>query len=36
MDNLDPNAKAEGEYTDISNVQKFELTKEEYESRPGT
>lgn len=35
MDNTDPNARA-GEYNDLSSVEKFELTPEEYESRRDT
>lgn len=34
VDNTDPNARP-GEFSDLSAVDKFELTKEEYEARPG-
>lgn len=34
VDNTDPNARP-GEFSDLSAVDKFELTKDEYESRPG-
>lgn len=34
MDNTDPNARP-GEFSDLSAVDKFELTNEEYEARPG-
>lgn len=33
--NKDPNALAGGAYTDASQVEKFELTEQEYESRRG-
>ena len=35
VENTDPNAREGGEFTDVSQVEKFELTREEYESRPG-
>jgi tubulin-folding cofactor B len=34
VDNTDPNARP-GEFTDLSAVDKFELTADEYEARPG-
>jgi len=34
VDNTDPNARP-GEFSDLSAVDKFELTKDEYESRTG-
>lgn len=34
VDNTDPHARP-GEFTDLSAVDKFELTKDEYESRTG-
>ncbi|KAL8283780.1 hypothetical protein RQP46_005212 [Phenoliferia psychrophenolica] len=37
VDNIDPNAKsAVGQYTDVSRVEKFELTTQEYEQRSDT
>lgn len=35
VENTDPNARPEGEFTDLSAVNKFELTNEEYEARQG-
>lgn len=34
VENTDPNARP-GEFTDLSAVDKFELTADEYEARPG-
>lgn len=35
VENTDPNARAGGEYTDVSQVEKYEISQAEYEKRSG-
>lgn len=36
IDSSDPHAKiTAGQFTDTSNLERFELTMDEYEARPG-
>ena len=35
VENTDPNARVGGEFTDVSQVEKYEISQEEYEKRSG-